>query len=61
VLISTPLASLTSSALVVLSNNFDELDVLLKLREEINMLGDGNYSVYAIMSHLYPQTYGVFR
>jgi hypothetical protein len=53
VLISSPLSSstsLTSFTLPVLSNNFDELDELLKLREDINMVGDGNCSVYAIMS-----------
>jgi hypothetical protein len=53
VLISSPLSSqtsLTSLTLPAVSNNFDELDALLKLREEIDMLGDGNCSVYAIMS-----------
>jgi hypothetical protein len=53
VLISSPLSSptsLTSLTLPVLSNNFDELDALLKLREEISKLGYGNCSVYAIMS-----------
>jgi hypothetical protein len=39
-------------------NNEDELDDLLKLREEINMVGDGNCSVYALMSQLYPEIYG---
>jgi hypothetical protein len=39
----------------------DELDELVKLRQIINMTGDGNCSVYAIMSQLYPQTYGVYR
>jgi TorA maturation chaperone TorD len=34
---------------------------LLKLREIINMLGYGNCTVYAIMSQLYPQTYGGYR
>jgi hypothetical protein len=34
---------------------------LLKLREEINMVGNGNCSVYAIMSQLYPQAYGGYR
>jgi hypothetical protein len=44
--------------LSVLPNNFDELDALLKLREDINIVGDWNCSAYAIMSQLYPQTYG---
>jgi hypothetical protein len=35
----------------------DELDELLKLRVNINMMGDWNCTVYAIMSQLYPQTY----
>jgi hypothetical protein len=35
----------------------DELDELLKLREEINMLSEENCSAYAIISQLYPQTY----
>jgi hypothetical protein len=64
VLISSPLSSstsLTSFPLPVLSNNIDELDELLKLREDINMVGDGNCSVYAIMSQLYPPTYGWYR
>jgi hypothetical protein len=39
----------------------DEVDELLKLREEINIVGDENCSVYAIMSQLYPQTYGGHR
>jgi hypothetical protein len=39
----------------------DELDELLKLRVDINMLGDGTCTVYAIMSQLYPQTYGGYR
>jgi hypothetical protein len=39
----------------------DELDELLKLREEINMLGDGNCTVYAVISQLYPQTFGGYR
>jgi hypothetical protein len=47
--------------LPILSNNFDKLDVLLKQREDINILGDGNCSVYAIISQLYPQTYGGYR
>jgi hypothetical protein len=34
------------------------LDELLKLIEVINMLGDGNCTVYALMSQLYPQRYG---
>jgi hypothetical protein len=34
----------------------DELDELLKLREEINMHGDGNCTTYAVISQLYPQT-----
>jgi hypothetical protein len=45
VLISSPLSSstsLTSFTLPVLSNNVDELDKLLKLRENINMVGDRN-------------------
>jgi hypothetical protein len=33
----------------------------LKLREKINMVGDGNCSVYTIMSQLYPQTFGGYR
>jgi hypothetical protein len=37
------------------------LDELLKLGEKINMLGDGNCTVYALMSQLYPQTYGGYR
>jgi hypothetical protein len=45
----------------VLPNNFDELDALLKLREEINMLAEGNCSVYVIISQLHPQTYGGYR
>jgi hypothetical protein len=43
VLISSPLLSptlLTSLTLSVLPNNFDELDALLKLREDINIVGD---------------------
>jgi hypothetical protein len=36
----------------------DEVDELLKMRALINMIPDGNCSVYAIMSQLYPQTYG---
>jgi hypothetical protein len=39
----------------------DELDELLKLRQVINMVGDGNCTVYAIMSQLYPQTYRGYR
>jgi hypothetical protein len=39
----------------------DELDDLLKLRMNINMLGDWNCTVYAIMSQLYPQMYGGYR
>jgi hypothetical protein len=36
----------------------DELDELLKLRQEINMIADGNCTVYAVISQLYPQTFG---
>jgi hypothetical protein len=64
VLLSSPLTSsksLTSLTLPVLSNNFDELDGILKLREEINMVGDGNCSVYPIMSQLYTRTYGGYN
>jgi hypothetical protein len=39
----------------------DELDELLKLREEINMYGDGNCTVSAVISQLYPQTFGGYR
>jgi hypothetical protein len=39
----------------------DELDVLLKLREEINMYGDGNCTTYVVISQLYPQTFGGYR
>jgi hypothetical protein len=39
----------------------DELDELLKLREEINMIDERNCTVYAIISQLYPQTYGGYR
>jgi hypothetical protein len=39
----------------------DELDELLKLREEINMHGDGNCTTYAVISQLYPQTFGGYR
>jgi hypothetical protein len=39
----------------------DVLDELLKLREVINVMGDGNCTVYAIMSQLYPLTYGRYR
>jgi hypothetical protein len=37
--------------------NEDEVDELLKLKVLINMIPDGNCSVYAIMSQFYPQTY----
>jgi hypothetical protein len=36
----------------------DEVDELLKMRALINMIPDGNCSLYAIMSQLNPQTYG---
>jgi hypothetical protein len=39
----------------------DEVDELLKMRVLINMIPDGNCSVYAIMSQLYPQTYGGYE
>jgi hypothetical protein len=39
----------------------DELDELLKLREKINMLGDRNCTVYALMSQLYPETFCGYR
>jgi hypothetical protein len=32
--------------------------MLLRQREDINLLGDGNCSVYKIISQLYPETYG---
>jgi hypothetical protein len=39
----------------------DELDELLKLREEINMYGDGNCTTYVVISQLYPQSFGGYR
>jgi hypothetical protein len=40
--------------------NKNELDELLKLRQEINMIADGNCTVYAVISQLYPQTFGEY-
>jgi hypothetical protein len=54
--VSSPLASQSFSP-----KPPDELDELLKLREEINILSNGNCSVYTIINQLYPQTYGGYR
>jgi hypothetical protein len=54
-------ASPASSSPTLPPSPTDELDELLKLRQIINMVGDGNCTVYAIMSQLYPQTYSGYR